>query len=247
MHKPLSISDGTEGLTMTKGELQDELKARDKRIEELRAEIDDLRDLNQRMGENVEDWENIIERWKEAFDMVLDDDGKWSWNPFLMELLKHKAEAEITRREHNELVEKHNALVQKWNRKLLIGHQPVGRPLAASESQIAQVLNLRAAGTSLRAIAEETSLGLNTVRTIVDKKQNAGRAGRRARMLMRSMKASGWEADADEIERDPDERKGAIKFRRQKRAIDALPKQIERVIEDGRALVKEAKGLGRGK
>jgi hypothetical protein len=47
--------------------------------------------------------------------------------------------------------------------------QPVGRPLAASEAQQATVRKLRKAGKSLRWIAEETALGLNTVRTILVK------------------------------------------------------------------------------
>jgi hypothetical protein len=33
----------------------------------------------------------------------------------------------------------------------------------------------------------------------------------------------------------------------QKRTSDALPKQVQRVFEEGRALVLEAKGLGRAK
>jgi hypothetical protein len=57
----------------------------------------------------------------------------------------------------------------------LLGGQPVGRPLAAGEGQIATVLQLRASGTSLRDIVEETGLGLSTVRTIIDKKRDAGR------------------------------------------------------------------------
>jgi DNA repair exonuclease SbcCD ATPase subunit len=131
---------------MTKGELEDELKQRDRRIEELRQEIDELRDLNQRLGEHADDYANIIEQWKEAFDMVLDDDGKWSWGPFLADLMVYKIEAEDQRKEYNALVQKHNDLVQKWNMKML-GGNPIGRPLAASQTQIVQVLELRNAGT----------------------------------------------------------------------------------------------------
>jgi hypothetical protein len=47
--------------------------------------------------------------------------------------------------------------------------QPVGRPLAASAAQCAEVLKLHKAGRSLRGIVEDTNLGLNTVRTIVGK------------------------------------------------------------------------------
>ena len=229
----------------TKGELQDELKARDRRIG---GEIDEQRDLISRLRENVEDVGNTIERWCEAFDMVQNDDGTWGWGPYVREAQECKIELEWRREEHNALVQKHNALVKKWNMKML-GGNPVGRPLAASEAQIMQVLQLRNAGTSLRGIADETNLGLNTVRTIIDKKHHAGRVARRARTLMRKRgndpEAIGWEHEEWEIERKPYARQKASKFKRQKHTIDALPKQVQRVIEEGQALIKEAKGLGR--
>jgi hypothetical protein len=182
--------------------------------------------------------------------MVLNDDGVWTWGPYVMESQKCKIELEWQRKEHNALVQNHNDLVRKWNHAhcvKVLGGQPVGRPLAASEAQIVQVLNLRNAGMSLRAIADETSLGLNTVRTIIDKKRNAGRVARRAHMLMRKDEITGLEEEAWEIEREPDARQRASKFKRQKRTIDALPKQAQRVVEEGRALIKEAKGLGRAR
>jgi hypothetical protein len=52
-----------------------------------------------------------------------------------------------------------------------------------------------------------------------------------------------WQTPEFEIERAPDARQKAVKFKRQKRSIDALPQQAQRVVEDGRALVEEAKGL----
>jgi hypothetical protein len=47
------------------------------RIEELRREIDELRDIVRRLGEWEEDYLGCLERWKETFDMVEDEDGKW--------------------------------------------------------------------------------------------------------------------------------------------------------------------------
>ncbi len=44
------------------GELEDEIKHRDRRILELRREADELRDLMRRMEESVEDSNNTIER-----------------------------------------------------------------------------------------------------------------------------------------------------------------------------------------
>src|SRR5215470_9577310 len=106
------------------GALQDEIKARDRRIEELRREIDELRDLVRRMEEHVEDSGNVIERWAEAFEMEMTESGSWSWKPFW--------------EEHSKIVNEHNALIDRWNRFVpLINRQPVGRPLAASETQCA--------------------------------------------------------------------------------------------------------------
>ena len=194
------------------GELEDEIKHRDRRIAELRGEIDELRDLVERMEENVEDAGNVIDSWKEAFGMELVQDG-WTWKPFWDE--------------RNDLLGKYNDLVRRWNKWVpLINRQNVGRPLAASEAQCAQVLKLRKDGTSLRGIVEETNLGLGTVRTIVDKANNADRTTKRHHRRLEPEIATSW--------------------KRQKRIGDALPKRAEGVFKTGRALLKEAKGLGRG-
>src|SRR5262245_10896224 len=85
---------------------------------------------------------------------------------------------------HNDLVDRYNECVRDWNRHVV--KQNVGRPLAASEAQCVQVLKLHKAGQSLRAIAEETSLGLRTVRTIVEQKRgNHQTAPRQARRQQR--------------------------------------------------------------
>jgi hypothetical protein len=63
-------------------ELEDEIKHRDRRIEELRCEIDELRDLVRRMEEDVEDGINVIDGWAETFDMVQTESGGWTWKPF---------------------------------------------------------------------------------------------------------------------------------------------------------------------
>jgi hypothetical protein len=74
--------------------------------------------------------------------------------------------------------------VRDWNKYLpRINGEPrnVGRPLAASEAQVVQVLKLRQQGYSLRDIADETSLGLSTVRTIVAQKNGTDRTSKRHR------------------------------------------------------------------
>ena len=77
------------------------------------------------------------------------------------------------------------------------------------------------------SIADETGLGLNTVRTIVGKINGSDRATK-----------SHWQR----IEPD---RAQMTRWKRQRRTGDALPGQAQRAVEKGRALLKEAKGLGR--
>jgi hypothetical protein len=202
------------------GDLQDEIKARDRRIEELRAEIDELRDLNRRTIEHVEDGDRIAETWCETFEMELTDEG-WTWEPFW--------------KEHHEIIDQYNDLVERWNKYLprIIGEpRNVGRPLEASEAQCAEVLKLHKDGRSLRGIAEDTSLGLNTVRTIISKKNGTDRTSKKHRQR---------------LERIAIDRQRRAKWRRQKRSGDALPRRVNAFLEEGRELVKEAKGLGRAK
>ena len=86
---------------------------------------------------------------------------------------------------HEELRLQNAALVRKWNAAVddfnSAVPQPrnVGRPLAASDAQCATVLKLRKTGTSLRDIAAETSLGLWTVRTIIDNRAGTDRTSRK--------------------------------------------------------------------
>lgn len=194
-------------------ELEDELKAKDRRITELREEIDELRELVREMEENVEDADNTIEQWIDAFDMELDENGEWSWDPFIEQA--------------HEISRKHRDLVRRWNRHITAFNlQPVGRPLGASEAQVGQAHKLRKAGKSLRWIAEETNLSLRTVRTIVGKHAGTDRttSKHRGRIAIDRQEEARWD--------------------RQKRAIDALPRRAQHVVEQGKALIKRAKGLG---
>jgi Helix-turn-helix domain of resolvase len=196
------------------GQLQDEIKQRDRRIAELRREIDELRELVRVCEEQGEETDEIFERWKETFGMEVTDDGSWTWKPFWDE--------------YDALIAKYNELVRKWNKFVpLLRQQNVGRPLAASEAQCLQVRKLRKAGQSLRSIAEETGLGLNTVRTIVGKANGTDRTTK-----------TRWQR----IEPD---RAQMTRWKRQRRTGNALPREAQRVAEKGRALLKEAKGLGR--
>jgi len=202
----------------TLGELEDELKARDRRIEELRQEIDEQRELISKLRENAEDYDGVIERWCEAFDMEQTESGGWTWKPFWDTWSAQLAD--------------HNELIRRWNKYLPLINgrtQPVGRPLAASEAQQAEVIKLHKRGMSLRAIVDETSLGFQIVRIIIAKGNGTDRSTRRHRK------------DLERI----DNRAQALPWQRQKRTGDALPKRAQRVVEEGRELIKEAKGLGR--
>jgi hypothetical protein len=90
-----------------------------------------------------------------------------------------------------------------------------------------QVLKLRKRGMSLRDIADETSLGLNTVRTIV------GRTNGTDRTSIKHLRRI-----------DPD-RAHMRAWTAKRQARDALPRRIHQLRENGDELLKEAKGLGR--
>jgi hypothetical protein len=98
----------------------------------------------------------------------------------------------------------------------------VGRPLLASEVQ-SQVLKLHKVGRSLRGIAEDTNLGFQTVRTIVEQGE------RRDRTTVKHLQR----IDPDRL-REPAWRE---------RTRKALPKRVTEALAKGRELVKEARGL----
>ena len=203
----------------TVGELEDELKARDRRIEELRTEIDELRDLVTRLREQDEDADNLIESWIEAFNMVLNEDGKYSYAPFVDD--------------YEKTVDEYADLVRRWNKYVHIfnmQNRNVGRPIAASESQISEVRKLRRQGRSLRGIADDTSLGLPTVRTIIGQMNGDDRTTQKHR---------------DRLERIELDRQQIAEWKRRRRTRDALPKRMQATLKQGRALAKEARGLGK--
>ncbi len=101
----------------------------------------------------------------------------------------------------------------------------VGRPLAASDAQRQTVLKLRKVGKSLRAITDETNLGLNTVRTIVDQRSQRDRTS--VKYLKR-------------IRRDMGEERI---WQSRKHARRALPRRVDALQKQSAELHKEAKGL----
>ena len=199
-------------------ELEDELKQRDARIKELRTDLNKAEQLIGEMREQVEDTNSLIEAWIEAFEMVLGDDGKWTSAEWIKDCQAYHDRYIELLKDWNKFVPKYNAAVLRRN---------VGRPLAASEAQAERVHKLHRQGMSLRGIVEETSLGLQTVRTIVD--QGDGRDRTIVKHLERI---------------DPD-RKLETSLRARQRTRDALPKRITETLRKGHELVKEARGLKR--
>jgi hypothetical protein len=200
----------------TRAEFEDELKAAKRRIEELREEIDEQRELITELRQNAEDTDNLFDNWEEAFDLVPDGDGNVTMAPLWDE--------------HNALVDDFNDVVRRWNKFLpLINGKPrnVGRPLAASEAQVIEVERLRRDGRSLRGIAEDTSLGLDTVRTIVGKMSGDDRTMRKHRAR---------------LERVEIDRVRQATWKRQCRIGKELPRRIKRVRAESQALVKRARG-----
>jgi hypothetical protein len=190
------------------------LRVKDERIAELRNEVDEGRDLVRRMEEQAKEHDEYLESFISAFDMELDDKGFWRWGSFVSD---YNANVE----KFNGLREKFNKLVVAYNR-YAIPPQSVGRPLAASEAQQAQVLKHHKAGKSSRWIAEEMTLSRRTVTTIIGKHSGNDRTTAKHRQrLGLEPKVKDWRLAA----------------------IARLPKRATAHLEKGRELLKEAKGL----
>jgi hypothetical protein len=195
-------------------DLERELKFKDRRIEELKLELDEQRELVREMEEHVKEDAEYLEDFIQTFGLVLNDNGEWT-----------NGEANA---EHNALVEKHNDLRGRYNK--LVGRfnrniasvNPVGRPLAASEEQQAQIVRHHKAGKSSRWIAEELNLSRRTVTTVTGKLDGTDRTTALRRLkLGLEPKIKDWRVASRE----------------------RLPKAATKHFEKGRKLLKEAKGL----
>jgi hypothetical protein len=85
-------------------ELEDALKLKDRRLREVKADLDNANNIIERQNEHVEDCRNVIEAWKEAFDMRPTDNGGWTWAPWV----------DACEEYHDKYVE----LARKWNRNV---------------------------------------------------------------------------------------------------------------------------------
>jgi hypothetical protein len=197
-------------------QLEDELKERARRIADLKRELDKERDLTHRQDEHLRDANDTIAAWKQAFEMVQNERGEWEWSSSFVEGDEWFAKHQAIVRDWNAFVPEYNAAVRPRN---------VGRPLAASDAQCAQVRRLRKAGASLRNIADEMSLSLQTVRTIVDQAAGVDRTTLKhlARIAPDRARERQWQAKS--------------------RSRKALPKRIAAWEKATDELRKEAKGL----
>src|SRR5215831_19186515 len=96
------------------GWFRDQLRQRDRELAELRREKDELTDLVRRFDEFVEDYNGVLEQWKQAFEKVQNDKGVWTWDSWWDE--------------HYDLVDRYIALVERWNKLVpLVDERDVGR------------------------------------------------------------------------------------------------------------------------
>jgi hypothetical protein len=180
-------------------DLERELRLRDERIGELKDEIDESRELVREMAEHAQEHDEYLEMFITTFGLTLNDEGA----------------------QYEDLRGRYNKLVRDFN-QYAVPPKPVGRPLAASEAQQAQVIKHHKAGKSARWIAEEMTLSRRTVTTVIDKLDGSDRnTQKRRRQLGLEPKRKDWRPAA----------------------MARLPKRATAHLEKGRELLKEAKGL----
>ena len=157
-------------------DLERELKFRDRRINELKSEIDGLRQTVRDMEEWVKERDAYLEEFITASGLELDNDGFYRNGDFIR---RHQQLFD----DYNALVTRQNKLVRRFNANVA-SVQPVGRPIAASEAQQDLVLKLHKAGRSSRWIAEETGLSRRTVTTVIGRSDGTDRTTSRHRLRL---------------------------------------------------------------
>jgi hypothetical protein len=195
-------------------DLERELRLKDERINKLKDEVDSARDLIRRLEEHVQERNEEMENFIMIFGLEMNDEGKWTNSKAL------KEQREFFDK-YNDLVARHNKLVGIVNRHIA-DLQPVGRPIAASEAQQAQILKHHKAGKSSRWIAEEMTLSRRTVTTVISNAEGTGRTtAKRRQRLGLEPKRKDWRVTAR----------------------DHVGKRLTEHLENGRNLQQEAKGL----
>ena len=204
--------------------LEHDLKRANEKIEELRVELMDAQNLIDQMRYQIEDNRNLIDRWIEVFDMQLGDDGLWLFDSNQAQLWQ----------DYSEMMDVYRKLIKDWNKFVgrynsTVAPKDIGRPLAASEAQQADILKRRKAGASLRAIATVSGLSLRTVRTVIERNEKRDRTAKHKKELRR-------------IEFN---RQRAVAFRARMAKRKQLEKDINAQQKTAERLLKAAKGLDR--
>jgi hypothetical protein len=195
-------------------DLKRELRFKDERINELKVELDQQRELVRSMEEHVQERDEYLERFVTAFGMESNDDNCWTWGPFI-------AGHNVLVDKYSDLIAGYNKLVRAFNHNIAMVN-PVGRPIAASEAQQVEITKHHRRGKSSRWIAEELSLSRRTVTTIIGKLDGSDRTTNlHRRRVGLEPKHRDWRPAA----------------------MARLPKQAAAHLEKGRELLKEAKGL----
>src|SRR6516162_2805026 len=158
MAKPRKPKDTPE---LRIADLERELRFRDARINELKVEIDEQRELVRSMETHIQERDEYLEYFITTFDLVRGEDGKWHNGEFIT---KHNSLVD----RHHELIADYNKLVGIINRHIAMVN-PVGRPIAASEDEQQDVVRHHRQGKSARWIAEDMELSRRTVTTIINK------------------------------------------------------------------------------
>jgi predicted RNase H-like nuclease (RuvC/YqgF family) len=148
------------------------LREHDRHIEKLKASHEKGHDIVSSLIEQIEECDAQIERWIEAFDMVLNDKGQYVWEDGLIQ------ERDKWFNQYRELLADWNRFVPEYNAKVVptASQRNMGRPLAAGPGQVDRIKIYRRKGHSLRWIADKMNLGLQTVRTVLDKSDGVDRA-----------------------------------------------------------------------
>ena len=193
-------------------DLERELQFRDRRINELKNEIDGLRQEVREMEDWVTERDAYLEQFITTFGLELDGDGSYRNGDFIQ---GHQRLAD----KYNDLVGRHNKLIRRFNANIA-SVQSVGRPLAASEAQQFQILKLHNTGKSSRWIAEELTLSRRAVTTVIDKDEGTDRTTTQRRLrLGLEPKRKDW----------------------RQAAIASLPRQATKLRKDAKKLLKEAR------
>jgi hypothetical protein len=212
MAKPKNAPKDTPELRIA--DLEREVKLRDKRIAELKADLDEQRALTHAMEEHITESAEELERFMDTFGLVRNENGKWSNGEFIE---KHNALIDRL----NDLRDRYNKLVRRFNAHIATVN-PVGRPIAASDAQQEQIIRHHKVGKSSRWIAEEMTLSRRTVTTIIGKLDGTDRTTNAHRLRL------GLEPKCKDG---------------RPVAMARFPRQATKHLEKGRELLKEAKGL----